>query len=268
MRLHSQVVGSGPDVIVLHGLFGSHQNWLPVARGLSGHFRVHTVDLRNHGASPHHRDVNYPLMAEDLRFFMDQAGIRAAHLVGHSLGGKVAMQFALGHGGRVKKLAVADIAPRAYEAVHDEVFEALRGLDLSRLRTRTQADEALAARLPLHALRRFLLTNLTPVPTGGFRWRINLEALFAQREQLTAAVTAATPFEGPTLFLRGERSDYIREADRPAIARLFPRARIETIAHAGHWVHVDAPEPFLNGLLGFLAGPPKPAFASSGEGRA
>ncbi len=252
MRLHSQVVGSGPDLIVLHGLFGSHQNWQPGARRLSGHFRVHTVDLRNHGASPHHDDVNYPLMADDLRSFMDQAGIRTAHLLGHSLGGKVAMQFALLHPGRVQSLAVVDIAPRAYETVHDEVFQALRGLHLSRLRTRTEADQALAASIPHHATRRFLLTNLVPSPHGGFHWRINLDALYAQREQLTVAVTGMVPYEGPTLFVRGGRSDYIRDDDRLPIERLFPRARIETIEHAGHWVHVDALEPFLACLVGFI----------------
>ncbi|MCU0788394.1 MAG: alpha/beta fold hydrolase [Verrucomicrobia bacterium] len=253
MKLHSEVIGSGPDLIVLHGLFGSHQNWQPVARRLSGEFRVHTVDLRNHGASPHHDEVNYPLMAEDLRWFMDQAGIASAHVLGHSLGGKVAMQFALVWPKRVGKLVVVDIAPRAYDSVHDDVFEALRGLRLSRIRTRTEADAALAGSIPHHATRRFLLTNLQPLPEGGFRWRVNLEALSAQREHLTAAVTAMVPFEGRMLFVRGGTSDYVRDGDRLEIERLFPHARIETIEGAGHWVHVDAPEAFLDLIKGFLA---------------
>jgi pimeloyl-ACP methyl ester carboxylesterase len=210
------------------------------------------VDLRNHGASPHHADVNYPLMAGDLEAFMDQAGIRSAHCLGHSFGGKVAMQFALLHPHRVNKLVVVDIAPRAYETVQDDVFQALRGLDLSRLRTRTEADEALRAALPQHATRRFLLTNLVPAPQGGFRWRINLEALYAQREHLTAAVTGLVPFEGPALFVRGGGSDYLPESDRMSIELLFPRARLTTIERAGHWVHVDAFEPFLACLVEFL----------------
>ena len=253
MRLHSQVVGTGPDVVVLHGLFGSHQNWQPVARRLSGRYRVHTVDLRNHGASPHHDEVHYPLMAGDLLGFLEQAGIPRAHVMGHSLGGKVAMQFALLHPDHVDRLVVVDIAPRAYESVHEDVFRALRGLHLSRLRTRTEADEALAAGVPHHATRRFLLTNLVPSPRGGFRWRINLDALYAQREHLTAAVTGMVPFEGPTLFIRGGRSDYIRDVDRMTIDPLFPQARMETIEEAGHWVHVDAPDRFLECLTGFLA---------------
>jgi esterase len=254
MKLHSQVIGSGVDLIVLHGLFGSHQNWQPVARRLSGRFRVHTVDLRNHGASPHHDEVNYPLMAEDLHGFMDQAGIASAHVLGHSLGGKVAMQFALLWPQRVGKLVVVDIAPRAYESVHDEVFAALRGLHLSRIRTRTEADAALAGSIPHHATRRFLLTNLVPLPEGGFRWRVNLEALSAQREQLTAAVTGMVPFEGPMLFVRGGCSDYVCDTDRVPIERLFPQARLETIEGAGHWVHVDALEAFLDQITSFLLG--------------
>jgi len=252
MRLHSQVIGSGPDLIVLHGLFGSHQNWQPVARRLSGHLRVHTVDLRNHGASPHHPEVNYPLMAEDLLVFMDHERIAVAHLLGHSLGGKVAMQFALLHADRVGKLVVVDIAPRAYESVHDEVFDALRGLDLARLRTRTEADEALAGQIPHHATRRFLLTNLVYHPTGGLAWRVNLDALSAQREQLTAAVNGMVPFENDALFIRGGRSDYIRDSDRADIRNLFPSATVETVEAAGHWVHVDAPEAFLKCLTNFL----------------
>lgn len=252
MRLHSQVIGSGPDLIVLHGLFGSHQNWRPVARRLSGKFRVHTVDLRNHGASPHHPEVNYPLMAADLLASMDHERMTVAHLVGHSLGGKVAMQFALLHPERVGKLVIVDIAPRAYESVHDEVFGALRGLDLARLRTRTEADETLASQIPHHATRRFLLTNLVHDPDGGLAWRVNLDALSAQREQLTAAVNGMVPFENPTLFIRGGRSDYIQDSDRTDILNLFPAASVETVSAAGHWVHVDAPDAFVECLTHFL----------------
>lgn len=252
MRLHSQVIGSGPDVIVLHGLFGSQQNWQSVARRSAGHFRVHTVDLRNHGASPHHPEVNYPLMAADLLSLMDHERIPCAHVLGHSLGGKVAMQFALLHPERVRKLVVVDIAPRAYQSIHDEVFEALRGLDLARLRTRTEADEALATYIPHHATRRFLLTNLVYKAEGGLAWRVNLDALHAQREQLTVAVNGMIPFENPTLFVQGDRSDYIRDSDRPQILKLFPSATVQTVAAAGHWVHVDAPEVFLKCITDFL----------------
>jgi pimeloyl-ACP methyl ester carboxylesterase len=253
MRLHSQVIGSGPDLIVLHGLFGSQANWKPVARRLSGQFRVHTVDLRNHGSSPHHEEVNYAVMADDLLAFMEHEKIPDACFLGHSLGGKVAMQFALLHPEQTRKLAIVDIAPRAYESVNDEVFSALRGLYLSKLRTRTEADEALAAHIPNHATRRFLLTNLVFDPERGPHWRVNLDALHAQREQLIAAVGGMVPFDKPTLFIRGELSDYINDSDRVQIEQLFPRAHIETIPRAGHWVHVDAPDAFLNCVQGFLA---------------
>jgi esterase len=256
MRLHSHTIGSGPNMIILHGLFGSHHNWQPVARQLSGQFRVHTVDLRNHGASPHHDEVNYPVMAADVLKHMDGGQIPNAHLLGHSLGGKVAMQFALLHPDRVRKLMIVDIAPRAYESVHEEVFDALNGLRLAGIRTRAEADEALAAGIPDQATRRFLLTNLISLPGGGFRWRVNLEALYAQQEQLTAAVTGKSPFTGPALFLRGSRSQYIQETDRRNIETLFPHARIQTIESAGHWIHVDAPEAFLAGIIEFLKADP------------
>jgi len=254
MKLHSQVIGSGPPVILMHGLFGSHQNWLPVARQLAGQFWVHTVDLRNHGASPHHDDVDYPLMADDLLSFMNREDISKASLLGHSLGGKVAMQFALLHADRVEKLVVVDIAPRAYEAAQQDVFDALRALDLTGLRTRTQADEALAAHIPHHAMRRFLLTNLVHKPEGGLRWRINLDALYAQREQLTVAINGMVPFEKPALFVRGGQSNYIREDDLTEIQAVFPFAKLATIDGAGHWVHVDALDAFLAAITDFLGG--------------
>jgi esterase len=252
MRLHSQVIGHGPDLIVLHGLFGSKQNWNPTARRLSGNFRVHTVDLRNHGSSPHHDEVNCPIMAADVLGFMDHAGLARAHVLGHSLGGKVAMQLALLHQERIEKLVVADIAPRAYESVHDEVFTALREMDLSRIRTRIEADESLASSVPQHATRRFLLTNLVSRKEGGFRWRINLDALHAQRSQLTAAVTGSVPFDGPSLFLRGALSDYVLDSDCTEIRRMFSQAQIRTVEGAGHWLHVDAPDAFHAHVVHFL----------------
>lgn len=252
VKLHSQVVGAGPPLVMLHGLFGSHQNWQPIARRLSGLFRVHTVDLRNHGASPHHPEISYPAMAADLLGFLDYEAISRAHLLGHSLGGKVAMQFALLHSDRVDKLIAVDVAPRAYESVHDEILEALRELDLTSLRTRTEAEELLAGEIPNHATRRFLLTNLVRVPKGGWRWRINLEALYAHREQLTREVSGSGPVRNPALFLRGQHSDYIRETDLPDIRTLFPGAVIEMVEGAGHWIHVDRPEALLQAVIQFL----------------
>ena len=191
-------------------------------------------------------------LAKDLLAFVDHERIARCSLLGHSLGGKVAMQFALLHPERVEKLVIVDIAPRAYESIHDGVFDALRELDLSRLRTRTEADEALAAHVPQHATRRFLLTNLVYGPEGGLDWRVNLDALYAQREQLIAAVSGMVPFDKPTLFIRGGRSDYIQDGDLPSIQNLFPSVTMKTVNAAGHWVQVDAPEAFLECLNQFL----------------
>jgi esterase len=251
MKLHYDVRGDGPPVLILHGLFGSHQNWLPMARELSGGFRVFTVDLRNHGQSPHHAEASYELMAGDVRRLMQGLGLTSVHLVGHSLGGKVAMQLALTHPTAVSRLVVVDISPRAHRSLHDELFVALRHLDLDRVHSRTQADELLATAIPHRPTRHFLLTNLVRQPQGGWHWRVNLEALQANREQLTGALQGG-PFTGPTLFIRGERSDYVAAGELGEIRRLFTRAELVTIPEAGHWVHVDAPRALEEALRGFL----------------
>jgi pimeloyl-ACP methyl ester carboxylesterase len=251
MKLHYEVRGAGPPVLILHGLFGSHQNWLPVARELSGAFRVIAADLRNHGRSPHHSDTNYAIMAGDVQHLLQELDLENVALIGHSLGGKVAMQLALTHPTVVSRLIVVDIAPRAYRLVHDEIFTALRQLDLNNVHSRTQADELLAASIPHRGTRHFLLTNLVRLPGGGWRWRVNLDGLHANREQLTGALQGE-PFSGPALFIRGERSDYVTETDLADLRRLFSQAEWVTIPGAGHWVHVDAPEPFVKAVRSFL----------------
>jgi pimeloyl-ACP methyl ester carboxylesterase len=164
------------------------------------------------------------------------------------------MQFALTHPERVRRLVVVDIAPRQYPDAHDDIFDGLRALDLAGVRSRREADEALARRIPDAGVRRFLLMNLVPAPTGGFRWKLHLEALHRNRPVLTQAVTGPARFTGRALFVRGERSDYVRDADWPAVQALFPEARLQTIPGAGHWVHADAPAAFLESVARFLEG--------------
>jgi esterase len=252
MRLHYEVRGNGPPMLILHGLFGSHQNWLPVARELAGAWRVVTVDLRNHGQSPHHAEASYAAMGGDVVRLLEELGWGHAAIIGHSLGGKVAMHLALTRPQLVSRLVVVDIGPRAYHAPHEDLFTALRRLELRSLHSRTQADELLAASVPHRATRHFLLTNLVRAPHGGWRWRVNLEALHAHREQLTGALEGR-PYPGPALFVRGKRSDYVAEGDLTEIRRLFRHAELVTIPNAGHWVHVDAPGPFVEAVRAFLA---------------
>jgi pimeloyl-ACP methyl ester carboxylesterase len=253
MQLHHTQLGSGDPLLVLHGLLGSHHNLLPACRKFAEHFHVFAIDQRNHGHSPHHEEMHYDAMADDIARFMDRHNLAAAHVLGHSMGGKTAMQFALNHPARVRKLVVVDIAPRAYHPRHDTLIRALRELTPAELHSRHEADVALAHAVPEKSLRQFLLKNLMPDGHGGYRWRINLDSIAANYYgSLREAVRGSTPFPGETLFLLGGKSDYVGETDRAGIKKLFPRAEFETIAEASHWVHAEKPAEFADAVLRFL----------------
>ena len=198
--------------------------------------------------------MNYALMAEDLSEFMATRRIETAFVVGHSMGGKTAMQFTLQFPERVEKLIVSDMSPRAYAPEHDKIFSALLALDLKAFSTRQKIEDGLASEIPSLNLRRFLLKNLGRDSNGKFFWKINLRGLWENYPQLGNAISTSVPFLKPTLFIRGEKSDYIGAADEPLIHELFPQAEIETIIGAGHWIHADKPEEFLECVLKFLAG--------------
>lgn len=252
MQLHFKESGQGRAVILLHGLFGSADNWHPVALRLAESFRVFALDQRNHGQSPHSDAMNYPLMAADVNEFMAARGLATAAVIGHSMGGKTAMQFALQFPERVERLIVADMAPRAYAPAHGKIFAAQLALDLKSFSTRQQIEDALAPEIPDLVLRRFLLKNLGRNAAGGFFWKINLRGVAENDPRLREPVFAAVPYAKPALFIRGGKSDYINPADEPLIYELFPQAKIPVIAGAGHWVHADAPEAFLRLVLDFL----------------
>jgi len=252
MQLHFTQLGEGEPLLVLHGLLGSHQNLLPASRRFAERFQVFAIDQRNHGHSPHHDEMHYAALADDLARFMDRHQLAAAHVLGHSMGGKTAMQFALNHPGRVGRLVVVDMAPRAYGPRHDQLLRALRELRPERFKTRHEADQAMAPSVPEAALRQFLLKNLAPGENGGYRWRIHLDGIATNYDRLREAVSGVTPFKGKTLFLLGGKSDYVAEADRSEILKLFPAAGFETIAGAGHWVHAEQPEAFAGAVMNFL----------------
>jgi esterase len=252
MQLHFKESGQGGAVILLHGLLGSSDNWHPVARRLAENFHVFALDQRNHGQSPHNDEMDYSLMAADVDEFMAARKIQTAFVIGHSLGGKTAMQFALQFPHRVEKLVVADMAPRAYAPAHDKIFAALLALDLKSFQTRTQIEDALAPEISSLNLRRFLLKNLGRDADGKFFWKINLRGLSENYPKLGDAIFAATPFAKPALFIRGGKSNYLKPEDEPLIRELFPRSEIQNIADAGHWVHADAPDDFLRLARDFL----------------
>ena len=252
MQLHFKQLGQGEPLVLLHGLFGSADNWFGVAPKLAEKFHVLIPDLRNHGHSPHHAEMDYPLMAADVEKFFVAQKIESAHVIGHSMGGKVAMQFALDFPARVKKLVVVDMAPRAYKRAHDHIFEALLELDLATFQTRPQIEAALAPKIPSLSLRRFLLKNLGRMEDGKLVWKMNLRGVAENYSRLGEVLNAGRPFTGPTLFIRGGKSNYLTATDEPEIQRLFPAAQIQVIPAAGHWVHADAPEEFLRLALDFL----------------
>jgi len=252
MNLHFKASGHGRALVLLHGLFGSSDNWHYIALKLAEKFRVFALDQRNHGQSPHHAEMNYPLMAADVEKFFTVCGLESAAVIGHSMGGKTAMQLALQFPQRVDKLVVADMAPRGYAPAHDNIFAALLALNLPSFQTRQQIEDALAPEIPNLVLRRFLLKNLGRDSAGTFIWKINLDGLAGNYLRLGEPLVVSSPFAKPALFIRGGKSKYIKAEDEPLIYELFPRAQIQTMAESSHWVHADQPEEFLRLLRGFL----------------
>ncbi len=252
MQLNFRTFGQGKPLIILHGLFGSLDNWQTLARSFGKEFQVFTVDQRNHGKSPHEQVMDFSTMATDLFEFMEQQGIQKAHFLGHSMGGKTAMELALLYPGAVEKLVVVDIAPRAYEPGHNAIFEALLKLDPEQLESRQAADEALAKDISSFPIRQFLLKNLARRKEGGFHWKMNLPVIYKNYSSLIAKVHPKGQFEGEALFIRGGKSSYIAPNELPQIKEQFPNAYLVTVDAAGHWVHAEAPEALLNIVTEFL----------------
>lgn len=234
-------------VVLIHGLFGDLDNLKSVSRALQEQYHVVNIDLRNHGSSPWTDTMCFVEMAADLQDLLDNLKINKAHILGHSLGGKVAMGFALEHPDRVHSLIIADIAPVAYDARHNSILDALEAIDLELLNSRQDADKALANAIQTRGIRQFLLKNLRKTD-NGWEWRLNLAGLRKCYADLIGAPAQEGEFSGPVLFIRGGNSDYIQEEHRDAITRRFPQAESKTIAEAGHWLHAEKPAVF-NGLV-------------------
>jgi pimeloyl-ACP methyl ester carboxylesterase len=245
--------GAGPPLAILHGLFGSGRNWASIAQRLAEHHRVIAVDLRNHGASPWAETMDYREMAEDVRSTLRGRGHDRFSLLGHSMGGKVAMTAALEHGAAVERLVVVDIAPVAYAARHLGHVRAMRELDLAAVKRRSDADAVLAPAIPDAAERAFLLQNLV-LADGRARWRLNLEAIEREMPRLVdfPAMSPGRAYQGPALFIAGNLSDYLRPEYEPVIRGLFRNAEGANIDNAGHWVHAEQPTAFLAVVEAFL----------------
>ena len=241
MSLHFKKLGSGEPVVLIHGLFGSLENLGVLARELSNHYSVYAIDLPNHGKSPHHESISLAEMAESVKTWFSDLEHASARFLGHSLGGKVAMELALSAPNLVSHLAVIDIAPVKYEPSHESVFRGLMSFDPAVINSRTEADAYLQKFVPEPAVRSFLLKNLVR-GDKGFYWRMNLSGLHANYEKLIEANRLDNTFDGSTLFLKGEHSDYLLEAYRDEIIRRFSNASSKVIHNTGHWLHAEKPE--------------------------
>ncbi len=231
-----------PPLILIHGLFGSHENLGAIARRFSEQFETYSIDLPNHGCSSHCESANLPKMAELVADWMKKAGFSQAYILGHSLGGKVAMELALTHSDLVNKLVVMDIAPVCYPPHHHNVFQGLLSLAPSGLSSRQEADKQLEKYVPEMPVRSFLLKNLVKTSDGGFSWKMNLAGLYADYPGLIQRNTQQGIFSGEVLFLKGGNSDYIQEKYWPEIVKQFPHASAKIVADTGHWLHAEKPD--------------------------
>ena len=251
--LHSNILGSGTPLIVLHGFLGMSDNWKTLGKQYATQgFEVHLVDQRNHGRSFWSEVFDYGTMAQDLLRYMDSKNLIKAVILGHSMGGKTAMQLACTQPERVSKLLVADIAPRPYPPHHDYILEALEALPLAQLKSRTEADEALAHNLDNWGIRQFLLKNLYRKSPGEFGLRFNLGVLKTKMREIGEPLPEAMLYEGPTLFLRGGASGYITDQDLSLIRYHFAQAKLITVDGAGHWLLAEQPQAFFESSLGFM----------------
>jgi pimeloyl-ACP methyl ester carboxylesterase len=251
--LHFTRMGSGRPLLVLHGLFGSGKNWHSHMRRLAGNFEVFCIDLRNHGQSFHADEMNYSLMAADVARLMERLELDGCRILGHSMGGKVAMTLAIQQPELLARMIVADIAPVAYHHDYDDLIEPILALELDSFESRTQIDHALRPHIPEDQLRAFLLQNLAR-DEDGWSWRVNWPVIQREMESLTGFDPLPSDWVGdlPTLFIRGANSDYVGSAEIDVIERHFNKAAIATIEGAGHWLHAEKPEEFARLAINFL----------------
>ena len=253
MKLNYKELGDSKNqpLVILHGLFGSLDNWITLAKYFAEHFHVYLVDQRNHGKSFHSDEFSYEHMAEDLNDFLIQHSIENPIILGHSMGGKTAMLFATQHPQMLLKLIVVDIAPKTYPVHHHKIIEGLKSLDLDKIERRSEADELLAVHIPQDDTRQFLLKNITRSESGGYKWKMNLLAIEKEIEIIGYGLPENSIFEKETLFIRGLKSDYIQDEDIDLIQEHFPNSVLESVENAGHWVHAQAPEQLYKLVVNF-----------------
>jgi pimeloyl-ACP methyl ester carboxylesterase len=255
MNLFFRKSGSGKPLIILHGLFGISDNWATLAKQWSDYFTVYAVDLRNHGQSPHSDQWKYWIMAEDVLELIEKEKLQDSILLGHSMGGKVAMRLALDSPEVISQLIVSDIGPKQYPIGNQDVVNALLKVNPEKLSSRKEAEDILAKNIKDNGTIQFLLKNLywdeLSNGTKKLAWRFNLPVIAKNLPEVSAATDSPAPCDIETLFLRGEKSEYILQEDEVEIKTIFPRSKIQTIPGAGHWIHADKPKEMFDAVMGF-----------------
>ncbi|PKP04021.1 MAG: alpha/beta hydrolase [Bacteroidetes bacterium HGW-Bacteroidetes-9] len=254
MKLFYRHFGEGQPLIILHGIFGISDNWVTLGKRLAEKFSVYIPDLRNHGQSPHSPTFNYIAMADDLLEFIEEHQLKKPMIIGHSMGGKVAMTFTLEHPEMVEKLVVVDISPRKYPGrnVHFDMISAMMSVNFEAVSSRQEVESLLEQSIPNKRIRLFVMKNLYRKTRTTFDWRLNLAAISSNMDYVFDGVESAETYNGPVLFIKGGKSDYIQDDDLPLIHRNFPGAQVKTIENASHWVHADTPNELCHLFSMFL----------------
>ena len=251
MKLFFRVSGKGQPLIILHGLFGSSDNWYSLSKVFAEQFQVYVVDQRNHGQSPHDTNHDYKSLTSDLYNWISENEIKNPIIIGHSMGGKTAMNFAVKHPNLVQKLIIVDIVPKNYPVHHDSILEGLQAIDLSSLKSRTEADQTLSHYVNEPDVRQFLLKNLSRDQDQNFEWKINIPVLANHIEDMGAGVQFEGKYSGPTLFILGKKSNYFQKGDEKVIHKYFPNAELSFL-DTGHWVQAEDPAAFTKTVTHFL----------------
>jgi esterase len=250
--LHSTIKGEGSPLLILHGYFGMSDNWKSLGNEFSKDFEVHLIDQRNHGRSFHGDAFNYTILVDDLFHYIKHHQLVKIYLIGHSMGGKTAMLFAVKYPALIDKLVVVDISPRAYQPHHNAILAGLNAIHFSMHNSRKLVDEKLTSFIPEFGVRQFLMKNIYWVEKGQLAFRFNLQSLTENNPEIGAELPPFTLFNKETLFLKGQKSDYITEKEAPIIETHFPNSKIVEIANAGHWLHAENPKDFYKEVIGFL----------------
>lgn len=251
--LHSKITGDKPKhLLILHGLFGQSDNFATLSKQFAEFYTVHAIDLRNHGRSFHSDDMSFDAMSDDILNYLDHHQIETCYLLGHSLGGRSVIEFSYKHPEKIDKLIVADMAPKAYPPHHQGIIKALNSVDFDKVEKRSDVEEILKQYIPDMGTRQFLLKNVYHAENGKYAFRFNLKTLTDSYDGMVGGNLSEGVFDKPTLFLRGEKSNYVLDEDFDLIHQHFPQAEIQTVSNSGHWVHAENPQDFFQKTIAFL----------------